>query len=322
MILLAGASGFLGQHLCRYLCDQEKKVAGIYHSSSPSFQHENLHYYKIDLLDYHSLEECVQSLPIEIIIDAAAQVSYGNSGDSLIQNNVRMTENLANIALQESIALLKISSIAALGSPDEDGLIHEDSQWDPKEWHSAYALSKKQSEMEIWRAMAEGLEAMILCPGIILGLGNPSSMSDKFTRVLLSDNKYYTEGASLFIDVQDLCRMIGLCLDTWKPGEKYIAGGNNLDFKTLVNAVDEAKGIKTSKIGISEWMGIPFMMFYNLGKILQGKKSILNKETRKMLFSNEQYATDKFQKEFPDFQYTPIVDSFRNFLAQESKSLS
>ena len=59
-----------------------------------------------------------------------------------------------------------VSSIAVLDGLNENGELDESSDFNPKIDHSAYAISKHFSEMEVWRASAEGLNTVIVNPGI------------------------------------------------------------------------------------------------------------------------------------------------------------
>jgi len=57
-------------------------------------------------------------------------------------------------------------------------MIDEETPWDTTTKKSVYSVSKYEAEREMWRAMAEGLEAVIVNPGVILGPG-PVAMVHK-----------------------------------------------------------------------------------------------------------------------------------------------
>jgi nucleoside-diphosphate-sugar epimerase len=63
--------------------------------------------------------------------------------------------------------LCYVSSTAALGDlASNETIITEEIEWNPKP-HSDYAISKYGAEMEIWRGQQEGLDVIIVNPGII-----------------------------------------------------------------------------------------------------------------------------------------------------------
>jgi nucleoside-diphosphate-sugar epimerase len=53
--------------------------------------------------------------------------------------------------------------------------------------HSDYAISKYGAEMEIWRGQQEGLDVIIVNPGIIIGPGFQEQGSGQLLRRLLTD---------------------------------------------------------------------------------------------------------------------------------------
>ena len=68
--------------------------------------------------------------------------------------------------------LCYVSSIAAIGvEPNPNQLITEQTEWNPEEDNSVYAITKYGAEMEVWRGTQEGIPAVIINPGIILGPG-------------------------------------------------------------------------------------------------------------------------------------------------------
>ena len=79
---------------------------------------------------------------------------------------------------------LHVSSVAVLDNFNEKGELDEDSDFNPKVEHSAYAISKHLSEMEVWRASAEGLNVVIINPGMIVGSGNWNQSSGELFSTL------------------------------------------------------------------------------------------------------------------------------------------
>src|SRR5690606_18976116 len=101
----------------------------------------------------------------------AAKVSLSaNKKKSLWKNNVDITNNLVNAALEiEGIHFIHVSSIAAIGDAKPNELIDENCRWVYKKTSSDYSVSKFEAEREVWRGIHEGLNAVIVNPSIILG---------------------------------------------------------------------------------------------------------------------------------------------------------
>jgi len=77
-----------------------------------------------------------------------------------------------------------VSSIAACGQPERGEVIDEETQWKECESRSAYSRSKFYSEAEVWKGIQAGLNAVIVNPGVILGVsGAETGSSQLFSQV-------------------------------------------------------------------------------------------------------------------------------------------
>ena len=99
-----------------------------------------------------------------------------------------------------------VSSIASIGAKDNNGIINEEQNWNPKTNHTDYAISKHKSELEVWRGTQEGVPAVIVNPGFIIGshFWNRSS-SSIFNRVN-SGLKFYPTGKISLVSVEDVVK--------------------------------------------------------------------------------------------------------------------
>lgn len=316
MILVSGASGFLGQRLLPMLCERGDSVIALYHSHLGTYKHPNLSYVQTDLMDSAEVCELMEEYDIHLIIDLAAIINYDQQSDTIDANKM-MTRNLVNAAESKVEKYLKLSSIAALGSTQNTNeLITENSPWDSKIKHSSYALGKKLSELEVWRAQAEGLQVMVLCPGVILGISDSASLSDSFTRTICKEQKYFTLGRSLYVDVDDVVAAILQCLDQWVDQGKYIIGNQNISFQELLNTASGVLEHEPPKYELKRKYSGLFRVMYNIKTRLQAKKTFVTRENMKNLFAVRNYDTSKFTKQYPHFVYTPLDESFAKFKIQ------
>jgi dihydroflavonol-4-reductase len=68
----------------------------------------------------------------------------------------------------------------------------------------SYAISKYNGEREVWRGTEEGLNAVIVNPGIVLGPGFWHQSSGKLIETCYKGNPFYTNGSSATIDARDV----------------------------------------------------------------------------------------------------------------------
>ncbi|MDO9615746.1 MAG: NAD-dependent epimerase/dehydratase family protein, partial [Bacteroidota bacterium] len=187
MILVTGGTGLVGAHLLYELTNSGLRVKALrrqqsntdwvkkifsYYTDQVETLFSQIEWVEGDILDYFSLEEALKG--ITSIYHCAAIVSFhGDDNDMMLNNNVKGTGNLIDAAIHNGVSkFCHVSSIAALGKTQDGSQITEDTYWTPSKRKTGYSLSKFFSEMEVWRGIEEGLEAVIVNPSIIIGPGN------------------------------------------------------------------------------------------------------------------------------------------------------
>jgi nucleoside-diphosphate-sugar epimerase len=128
-----------------------------------------------------------------------------------------------------------------LGKTQDGSEITEDTYWTPSKRKSGYSLSKFFSEMEVWRGIEEGLDAVIVNPSIIIGPGNWEIGSPKLFQSVWKGLKYYTKGINGFVDVRDVVKAMILLMEN-APFEKvknqrFILNAGNISYQELFNRI-------------------------------------------------------------------------------------
>src|SRR5690606_1139568 len=165
---------FLGSTLIKFLVDggaaviatkrEQSAIPEILRSSSL------VQWVDADITDYFSLADLFEG--VTKVYHCAAKISYQKEDwASMLHTNVEGTKHIVNLCLEHGARLVHVSSIAALGERKANELISEKNQWDDGADNSKYALSKYESEMEVWRGIVEGLDAVIVNPSVIMGVG-------------------------------------------------------------------------------------------------------------------------------------------------------
>lgn len=259
MIFVTGGTGLVGSHVLFNLLQSGQKVRALkrptsnlkmvnkifsYYSGDPESLKERIEWIEGDILDYFSLEELLSGVT-EIYHCAAIVSFHPNDRDSMLNNNVKGTANLINAALHHQVKkFCHVSSIAALGKTQDGTDIDEDTYWTPSRQKSAYSLSKFFSEMEVWRGIEEGLEAVIVNPSIILGPGNWDIGSPKLFQAIWKGLKYYTKGETGFVDVRDVAEaMIRLTSNTYfkkTKNQRFILNAGNMSYQCFFNKIADA----------------------------------------------------------------------------------
>jgi dihydroflavonol-4-reductase len=154
------------------------------------------------------------------------------------------TANVVNAALRAGVRrLAHVSSIAALGLPDNDAIIDETSSRTPAD--DAYARSKYHAELEIQRGIAEGLDAAIVNPSLVFGTGRAGTNTRRIVdAVRMGWMPGVPAGSTNVVDVEDVADGLRRAMARGRTGERYILGSENLSWQAIVRTLAEAFGVE------------------------------------------------------------------------------
>jgi len=266
MILVTGATGLVGGHLIWHLLQENEKVIAIkrntsntkalktifsFYTKNPDAYLQKIEWRIANMVDKYSLEAAFDD--IHVVYHCAAIVSLSNIGSDLIKTNVTGTRNIVNVSLSKKISkFCFVSSIAACGHTTDNQLINEDSKWKDNKHRSAYALSKYLSEQEVWKGMNEGLNAVIVNPGVILGVSGTESGSSQLFSQAKKGLMFYTNGGSGYVDVQDVVKNMILLTKSFVSNERFIIVAQNCSNKEILSWMADGFGKKRPQILIGK----------------------------------------------------------------------
>ena len=241
-IFITGGTGFLGAYIIRELVAKGYRVKAMRRSNAlPHFidpaVFEKVDWVQGDLFDLPALDEAMED--VDAVIHSAAKISFASrEKKEMFKTNIEGTANIVNVAIDKEIKkLIYVSSVAALGRPKKNELINEGNPWDEIKPHSNYASSKYHAEMEVWRAMGEGLNATIVNPSTIIGYGDWNTGSCAIFKSVHDEFPWYTTGANGFVDVKDVARAVVLLMESDIRGERFLVSGENSSFRDLFNLI-------------------------------------------------------------------------------------
>ena len=164
--------------------------------------------------------------------------------------------------------------------------------------------------MEVWRGIAEGLNATIVNPSLILGAGRWDSSSCELFNTVAKGFPFYTEGVNGFVDVKDVARAMIMLMENNKFGQRYCLNGALISYKELFTLMANNFNVKVPYIKVGKTLSeIAWRIFWIIGK-LQGKKPLITKETARTATRKYSYSSAKIIREL-DFKFTPIEESIK-----------
>lgn len=325
MVLVTGGTGFVGAYIIKELVSKGYSVRAIRRASAlPAFIDAGIlskvEWVEGDILDVLSLEDAMKG--IGQVIHAAGIVSFkGGDKERLFHTNIEGTANVVNAALQANITkLVHISSSSALGRKNAAGEVDEDQKWEESRSNTPYAISKYQAELEVWRGMAEGLNAVILNPTTVLGYGNWHNSSCSLFRQVFNEFPYYTTGVNGFVDVQDTARAAVLLMESSISNERFIINGDNWSFQRLLHCIADGLGKKRPTREVTPFLAGLAWRMEKIGGWF-GREVRITRQNSRVALSKTKYSNQKILEALPEFRFTPLEESIARACAQYLRHL-
>jgi nucleoside-diphosphate-sugar epimerase len=318
MILVTGATGFLGAELAKQLTASGYQIRCIKRSTSviPALllpQGLRIEWVEADLLDLFALENALEN--VTQVYHCAAWVSLKEADkEPMILANVTGTANLVNLCVQKNIRLLHVSSVAAVGFSKPGELINENHHLDQAAETDGYAISKLESEMEVWRGIAEGLNAVIVNPSIIIGASAGVTGSGALFEMVRKGLKFYTSGRGGFVAVEDAARCMILLMESGIQNERFIISAENRDYQQLTTEIAGCFGVKAPSSRVKPWvLGIAWRAA-KLISAVTGKDPAIDRISAVAANQQRLYDNSKIKKAL-SFQFKPLSDSIKEICA-------
>jgi len=311
MNFITGATGLLGSQVLVDLIELKQPVRALVRkNSSKHLIYQRLSAKNISLDTLNELTEWIEgdmndplfleeaTKGIKNIYHCAGIVSFSPQDKEILDNvNYKGTRNIVNAALENNIEKFGfVSSIATLGRANSGSSISEETKWETTNNNSYYAKSKYKAEMEVWRGVAEGLNAIIINPSIILGEGNWEKGSSALFNTVLKGNKFYTYGVNGFVDVQDVSKSFIYLMQSNIQNERFILSAENVVYKDLFTMIAKHLNVPAPKYYASPFLSQIAWRVEFLISIITRKKPLITKATARTAKNKYYYDTSKLNK--------------------------
>lgn len=323
MILVTGGTGLVGSHLLYHLLLNNSQVRAIHMKSSDltavknvfsyySSQNESLfnkiQWVEADLNNIPALEFAFQD--VTQVYHCAAMISFSSRDYQKMRRvNIEGTTNIVNLCIANQIKkLCFVSSIAAIENGNDGDLINESDNWTNTSDKSGYAITKYGAEMEVWRGSQEGVDVIIVNPGVILGSGFWHKGTGNLFRRINKGLKFYTDGITGFVGVSDVAQAMIELMHSKVINQRFILVSENLSFRQVLTLIAEALNKEKPTIKINKIMCQIIWRFEALRTKITRSTPLLTKYSAKSSVSNHPYTSDKIEKTL-GFEFAKISDS-------------
>lgn len=320
MILVTGATGILGSVIVLELLKrgfsvratkrknsdlQEVKNSFRFYTEQAEEYFNKIEWVEVDFEDIDSLSNAI--VGITEVYHCAGMVSFDPKDRvQIYKTNIEGTKNLLYACENSSVKkFLFVSSISVLDGVDEHGMMDEDSNFNPKVEHSAYAKSKHFSEMEVWRSHYEGLNTIIINPAVIIGSGNWGKSSGALIDTLRSQ-KYTFSGGTAYVDVRDVAEIAIQLMEKNAFGQRFILSSENKSFEEMSNIVRTKFGLEKVKILPKKYLEIA--RYFKIFSFIFPKLGLLNRANIEAITTQTPISNQKII-EFLDYSFLKVEDS-------------
>src|SRR5688572_28714490 len=316
MILITGATGLLGSRLLFDLVSKGHHVRALrrttskmncvdhYFGQRPELL-DLVEWVPGDISDIFSLEAAMSG--VTQVYHSAAKVSFHPADrDHMHHININGTANVVNMCLKTGVRkLCFVSSVAALGRTGMDEVIDETAIWKTSVMNSSYGVSKYGAEREVWRGIAEGLDAVIVNPGVIIGPGNWKTDSSMLFRQVAKGLKFYTSGVTGFVAVNDVSHAMITLMESAVVNERFVLVAENRPFRDVMNRIADKIGKPRANVYAGPLLsGIAWRVEF-LKYLLTGSKPVITRETARSANGRHFYSSEKIRKNF-GFNFEPV----------------
>lgn len=247
-IFVTGGAGFIGSRVVRALLAHGYEVRCLLRSTTQTRRIEGLTYERFegDITNLQSLEEGMKGC--DGVVHLASLSNWKDINSSKMpQVVIEGSKNMIEAAKKNgNLKMVYVSSSTAIDGTDELIVLNEDSPLTlPCNQHYVYAHAKKKVEEYCKQEAQQGYPVVIVNPTEVYG---PYDY-DKITSGNLIDfattkTVQLARGGTSIVYVDDVAEGIVAAFEKGRSGERYILGGDNVEFKDLAQMTLDILGIQ------------------------------------------------------------------------------
>ncbi len=253
-VFVTGATGFVGSHVARALCDGGADLRLLVRASS---RRENLEGLKADLVtgdlrDETSLRRGMEGC--EAVFHVAADYRlWTRDPREMYASNVEGTESLIRAAQAAGVRrIVYTSSVATMGFQHEAVAVNEDTPVSLDNMIGHYKRSKFMAEEKAMEAARAGVDIVIVNPSTPIGEQDikPTPTGRIVVDFLKRKFPAYVDTGLNLVDVRECAQGHVAALERGRRGERYILGGENLTLKQILDKLGNITGLPSPTIRV------------------------------------------------------------------------
>jgi dihydroflavonol-4-reductase len=216
-----------------------------------------------DLLQVEALRPAVAGCDAVVHVAADYRL-WVTDPEKMLAANVTGTRDLLRIAREEGVPrVVYTSSVATMGFFSDGRLANEETPVSLDDMIGFYKRSKYLAEQEAVAAARAGQQVIILNPTTPVGSCDIKPTPSGRIVVDFLNRKFpaYMDTGLNLVDVNEVARTHADALETGRPGERYILGGENLTLKQMLDKMSAITGLPSPSMRVPYSVAMAFAVY-------------------------------------------------------------
>lgn len=315
-VFITGATGYIGANLALKLANAGHTVHALVRSpeKATTLDHPNIKLFMGDILDVASIKQAIQSCEAVFHLAAYARV-WAENPATYFEINVDGTKNVMQAALDAGVNKMIYTSTAGVLGPSYGQPSTEDTTR-VVDFFNEYESSKIISENWALYYLKQGLEIVIVYPPRVYGPGvmSESNAVSKLIEQYIGGKWKLIPGdgrrTGCYAYIDDITDGHTKALENGTPGERYILGGENVDYHQLFELIRKHSGVRQKLFKVPMPLMLAFGQSQMLKNRLTGKPPLLTPSWVKKYLYDWSLSSEKAIKEL-GYTITPLDEGIR-----------
>jgi len=303
---VTGASGHLGANLVRALIERKWQVRALVRNDIRALEGLDIELVSGDVLDEKSLRDAF--LGADVVFHLAGRISIVSWDRKEVEAvNITGVKNVVEACKSTGVKrLIHTSSFHShqqepLDEPlDESRPLHNGN-------YPPYDHSKAEGEKIVRAAIEQGLDAVIINPGGMLGPYDfkPSHFGSTLLSIAKGKFPALVDAGLSWVDNRDVAEGMITACERAKAGAKYILSGHWVTLKYVAEQVAKINGVNPPRMVLPMWLAkvaAPLAMLFDR---VRGRRLLFTPISLKELESNHLLSHEKASREL-GYQPRPL----------------
>ena len=319
MILVTGASGFVGAAVAKRLLEGGHDVRALIRPTSPRSNLAGLRLEIVegDLRDSGSLARAMTG--VQYLFHVAADYRlWARNPQDIVTTNVEGTRALMTAALRAGVERIVYTSSVATLKPRPNGAPSDETfPLDPANAVGAYKYSKVVSERLVEAMVAEqNLPAVIVNPSTPIGPGDvrPTPTGRVIVEAAAGRMPVYVDTGLNLVHVEDCAAGHVAALHKGRIGERYILGGQNVLLGDMLAEIARQTGRSPPKLRVPRQLIFPIAYGAEAIARLTGREPFVTVTGLKLAKDRMFFSSAKAEGEL-DYRARPYGEAIAHAIA-------